>query len=73
MGIALQGARALATGASSGIGAAIAEGLAERGVTVGRCARRADRLEAVWERSVALVPESRMWVVDLADLEAVRP
>ncbi|HMQ26486.1 MAG TPA: SDR family oxidoreductase [Acidimicrobiales bacterium] len=62
---------ALVTGASSGIGAALAEGFAERGVTVGICARRADRLAEVLERCQAHAPDSRSWVVDLADLGSV--
>ncbi len=71
MALELEGARALVTGASSGIGAAIAVGLAERGVTVGMCARREDRLAEVLERCRASAPESRMWAVDLADLDAL--
>ena len=41
------GKRVLVTGASSGLGAALARGLAERGAVVGICARRADRLAEV--------------------------
>lgn len=68
---ALAGRRALITGASAGIGAALAEGLAAQGATVGICARRADRLAEVLERCRAHAPGSRSWVVDLADLDAV--
>ena len=60
----------LITGASSGIGAALAPQLAERGATVGVVARRADRLQEVVERCREHTPASRMWVADLADIEA---
>jgi short-subunit dehydrogenase len=67
----LNGKRALITGASSGIGAALAEALAAAGATVGICARRADRLTEVLERCRQHSPDSRHWVVDLADPAAV--
>ena len=57
----------LVTGASSGIGAATAIAFAQRGATVGVCARREDRLAEV----LADVPGGKMWVVDLADLEGI--
>ena len=60
----------LVTGASSGIGAALAPVLAERGATVGIVARRANRLEEVLGRCQKHTPESRMWAVDLSDLAA---
>lgn len=53
---------ALVTGASSGIGAALARALAARGDTVGILGRREDKLAAV--------PATRRWVLDLADLDA---
>lgn len=65
-----RGMRALVTGASSGIGALLAERLAERGVAVGIVARREKRLAEVLERCRAHAPESRMWTVDLGDLDA---
>jgi NAD(P)-dependent dehydrogenase (short-subunit alcohol dehydrogenase family) len=65
------GKHVLVTGASSGIGAALAEGFAAAGATVGICARREDRLKAVLERCQVHAPESRMWTVDLADLDGI--
>lgn len=64
----IEGSTILVTGASSGIGAALAPQLAERGATVGIVARRADRLEQVLEECRADAPESRMWAADLGDL-----
>jgi short-subunit dehydrogenase len=71
MGLELKGCRALVTGASSGIGAGLAEALAAEGATVGICARRGERLAEVVGRCMEHSPESRMWVVDLADFDAV--
>ena len=65
------GQRVLVTGGSSGIGAGLAEALAERGATVGIVARRHGRLAEVLERCRAHSPDSRMWVADLADPDAV--
>jgi NAD(P)-dependent dehydrogenase (short-subunit alcohol dehydrogenase family) len=71
MGYSLAGKNVLVTGASSGIGAALAAGFAERGATVGICARREDRLRGVLDRLLVHSPESRSWTVDLADLDGV--
>jgi short-subunit dehydrogenase len=57
----------LVTGASSGIGAATARAFAQRGDTVGVCARREDRLAEV----LTDLPGGKMWVVDLADLDGI--
>ncbi len=68
----IDGAKVLLTGASSGIGAALAPMLAEGGATVGLVARRADRLAAVLEQCQAHTPASRMYVADLADTDAAQ-
>ncbi len=67
----LDGARVVVTGASSGIGAALAEGLAARGAILGICARREDRLAEVLDRCRSHTPESRMWVQDLSELDGL--
>lgn len=65
------GARVLLTGASSGIGAALARELAAAGATVAMCARRADMLAATLADCRASQPACRAWTVDLADLDGV--
>jgi NAD(P)-dependent dehydrogenase (short-subunit alcohol dehydrogenase family) len=73
MTIDLSGTRALVTGASSGIGAALAVGLAEHGAVVGICARREAELGATLDACRAHQPDCRSWTIDLADLDAVSP
>lgn len=65
----VEGAYVLVTGASSGIGEALAYSLTERGATVGLVARRGDRLASVLSRCQMHSPRSRMWVGDLGDLD----
>src|SRR5476649_1200326 len=65
----LKGKNVLVTGGSAGIGAALAEGFAGRGATVGICGRRTDRLDAVLARCREHAPDSRAWTIDLSHLE----
>jgi short-subunit dehydrogenase len=57
----------LVTGASSGIGEAVARALAARGDTVALVARREARLDAVLADCRATSPDSERWAADLAD------
>ena len=66
----LAGTNILVTGASSGIGEALAPQLAAAGATVGIVARRAGRLEPVLEQCRAHTSDSAMWAADLSDLPA---
>jgi short-subunit dehydrogenase len=66
------GKRVLITGASSGLGAALARQLAGRGAVVGLIARRRDRLGEVLADCRRASPDSAMWVADLADNSALR-
>ena len=67
MAFAAAGERVLITGASSGVGAALARALAADGAVVGLIARRRDRLAAVLASCQETSPDSRMWVADVAD------
>ncbi|MDC8973512.1 SDR family NAD(P)-dependent oxidoreductase [Mycobacterium marinum] len=67
MSYTMAGRRVLITGASSGVGAALARMLAARGTTVGLIARRRDRLEEVLADCRKTSPQSVMWVADLCD------
>ncbi len=65
----LDGSKILVTGASSGIGAALAPQLAAKGATVGIVARRAERLEEVVAACRAFTPESTFWAADLGAVD----
>jgi short-subunit dehydrogenase len=71
MGFDYRGKVAIVTGASSGIGKAIALDLARRGTTVVAAARRKDLLEEVAEACRRGAPESSAAVVDVSDRAAV--
>lgn len=64
-------ATAVVTGASSGIGAATARGLAERGYTVVLVARRVDRIRALAEELVEEGHDARPYALDVTDRAAV--
>src|SRR3954453_5074687 len=65
----LDGKVILVTGASSGIGAALAPQLAAGGATVGIVARRGDRLESVLAECRAHEADSELWAADLSDVD----
>jgi short-subunit dehydrogenase len=65
----LDGSKILVTGASSGIGAALAPQLAAKGATVGIVARRAERLEEVVAECRSHTPDSTFWAADLSDVD----
>jgi short-subunit dehydrogenase len=66
----IEGSTILLTGASSGVGAALAPLLAERGARLGVVARRRDLLEKTLARCQEHSADSRMWVADLSDVDA---
>jgi short-subunit dehydrogenase len=66
-----EGTRVLVTGASSGIGAALAREMAAHGAVVGLCARRTALLEEVLADCRRTSPGSRAWTVDLAALDGL--
>ena len=71
MGFSVAGKHVLVTGASTGIGAALAIGFAEAGATVGICARRKPELAEVLAEVRRHAPDSKMWTVDLDDLDGL--
>lgn len=71
MAYAAAGKRVLITGASAGLGAALARRLAERNAVVGLVARRRDRLAEVLGECRRSSEASAMWVTDLADAAAI--
>ncbi|HEX5830122.1 MAG TPA: SDR family NAD(P)-dependent oxidoreductase [Gemmatimonadaceae bacterium] len=66
--LSLRGRRALVTGASRGIGLAIARALAARGAAVALMARSADAVRA---HATALGPQAHALPCDLSDADAV--
>jgi short-subunit dehydrogenase len=72
MAYAAAAKRVLITGASSGLGAALARRLAGQEAVVGLIARRRDRLGEVLADCRRASPGSVMWVADLADTAALR-
>ena len=66
-----KGTRVLVTGASSGIGAAVARELAGQGATVGLCARRGELLASVLQDCRRTSPDSRRWTIDLSEIDGL--
>jgi short-subunit dehydrogenase len=71
MGYVVAGKRVLITGASSGVGAALARRLAAQGAVVGLIARRSERLAEVLADCRTTSSVSTMWVADLAETATV--
>src|SRR5436853_275383 len=70
--LSVKGKVAIVTGASSGLGVAFAEALAEGGADVGIAARRLDGLEAVASRLRALGARARAFRCDITKDAEVR-
>jgi short-subunit dehydrogenase len=71
MAYSAAGKRVVITGASSGIGAALARRLAGQGAVVGLIARRSERLAEVLADCRRTSADSTMWVADLAQTATV--
>jgi short-subunit dehydrogenase len=71
MGFDYRGKVAIVTGASSGIGAAVARDLASRGTTVVAAARRREELDVVVEDCRRSAPASRAVVCDVGERDQV--
>ena len=67
----LGGRRALVTGSSDGIGAALAEALAAEGVVVGVTGRRAEKVDRVVARCRRHTEGSTGWAFDLLDHDGI--
>ena len=67
----VQGKVALVTGASSGIGEALARELANRGAKVALVARRKDRLESIASELTRAGHEARPYVCDIRDSHSI--
>ena len=71
MAYSAAGKRVVITGASSGIGAALARRLAAHGAVVGLIARRSERLAEVLADCRRTSADSTMWAADLAQTATV--
>lgn len=72
MDLEIRGRVALVTGASSGIGEAVALALASEGVRLAVAARRADRLESLTERALKLgAADAAAFPADVTDESAI--
>ncbi len=67
----LTGRRAVVTGASAGIGAAVVRTLAARGATVACCARTQATLDELAASCAGLPGEVRPFVADMADADSI--